>query len=121
MRRVPTPLSPQSSPLPVRYVRQTALEGVPLDAGGMNGLVDDLTALDRAGDELRPRLAQLRPEHLRQPSVLPGWSVFDLVNHVIGLGCEADEQRRPLRTRNKFGEDVPRGRELELRRSVAFL
>ncbi len=37
----------QHSPL-VRYVRQTAREGVPVDTEGMNGLLDDLTTLDLA-------------------------------------------------------------------------
>lgn len=46
--------------------------------------MDDLAALDRAGAELRARLAVLEPDQLPLPSVLPGWTVYDLVNHVIG-------------------------------------
>ena len=48
--------------------------------------MDDFQALTVAGDELLRRLARVRPEDLQKPSVCDGWSVYDLVNHVIGGG-----------------------------------
>jgi uncharacterized protein (TIGR03086 family) len=48
--------------------------------------VDDLEALRAAGAELARRLPAVREEDLDRPSACPGWSVFDLVNHVIGGG-----------------------------------
>ncbi|WP_051515815.1 TIGR03086 family metal-binding protein [Candidatus Blastococcus massiliensis] len=48
--------------------------------------MDELAALDIAADDLLVRLAAVLPEHLDRPSACPGWSVFDLVNHVNGGG-----------------------------------
>ena len=48
--------------------------------------MDDLRAMDLAGRELERRLAGLPADRMDEPSSLPGWSVFDLVNHVIGGG-----------------------------------
>lgn len=46
--------------------------------------MDDFAALTASGAEWERRLAAHRPERGAQPSVLPGWSVHELVNHVIG-------------------------------------
>ncbi len=46
----------------------------------------ELAALDLAGRELERRLAQVPLDRLEQPSSCAGWSVYDLVNHVIGGG-----------------------------------
>jgi uncharacterized protein (TIGR03086 family) len=45
--------------------------------------VDAFEALDRSRDALTQRLAAL-PEDLSAPSICTGWSIHDLVNHVIG-------------------------------------
>lgn len=45
-----------------------------------------MEALRVSGDELARRLAQVRPDHWTQASAVGDWSVFDLVNHVIGGG-----------------------------------
>jgi len=48
--------------------------------------LDELSALDAAGRELERRLADVPLDRLEEPSVCAGWSVYDLVNHVIGGG-----------------------------------
>ena len=48
--------------------------------------LDELEALDLAGHELERRLTELRSEQLDRSSSCAGWSVYDLVNHVIGGG-----------------------------------
>jgi uncharacterized protein (TIGR03086 family) len=48
--------------------------------------VDDLQALELAGDALEERLSAVRDDQLEQPSACSGWSVYDLVNHVNGGG-----------------------------------
>ena len=75
--------------------------------------MDELTALHVSAQELRRRLAEIRPEHLQQPSALAGWTVFDLANHVIGGGlryalilADADaETLQATRTKDHVGQD----------------
>ena len=75
--------------------------------------LDQLEALDLAGRELERRLTELRPEQLDRPSSCAGWSVYDLVNHVIGgghryglllRGAAADELA-PTRTQDHVRPD----------------
>ena len=75
--------------------------------------MDELTALHVSGEELARRLVEVRPEHLQQPSALPGWTVFDLANHVVGGGkrytlilAGADAQTmQATRTQDHVGDD----------------
>ena len=75
--------------------------------------MDDLEALRVSGLELARRLAAIAPEHFRRPSALPGWTVFDLANHVIGGGkrytlilAGADaETMQATRTQDHVGAD----------------
>lgn len=75
--------------------------------------MDEFDALRVSGQELARRLAVVRPEHLQRPSVLAGWSVFDLANHVIGGGlrytlilADADaETMQATRTQDHVGAD----------------
>ena len=75
--------------------------------------LDELTALDVAGRELERRLADVPLDRLDQPSSCAGWSVYDLVNHVIGgghrylllmRGASAD-QLAPTRTQDHVHPD----------------
>lgn len=46
--------------------------------------MDALSALDVASAAFGSTLRQVQPEHWQLPSPNPGWSVRDLVNHVVG-------------------------------------
>jgi uncharacterized protein (TIGR03086 family) len=77
------------------------------------GFVDDLDALHLAGRELERRLTTLTADQLDRSSSCPGWSVYDLVNHVSGgghryllllAGAPADELTA-TRTQDHVGPD----------------
>src|SRR5690349_15751990 len=75
----PSATAPRATPGPSgRSTTGTESPGLPP--------VDDLEALQLAGGELERRLPAVRDADLDRPSACPGWSVFDLVNHVIGGG-----------------------------------
>lgn len=79
--------------------------------------MDDLEAMQRAGRELEARLPAVRKEVLDRPSACPGWTVYDLVNHVIGGGHRyllllqgaAADDLTPTRTQDHVRPDPPAG------------
>jgi uncharacterized protein (TIGR03086 family) len=73
----------------------------------------ELGALDVAGQELQRRLAEVPLDQLERPSSCAGWSVYDLINHVIGgahryrllmHGAQA-EQLAPTRSQDHVRPD----------------
>lgn len=75
--------------------------------------LDELEALDLAGRELERRLTDVPLDQLDRPSSCPEWSVYDLVNHVIGGGHRyrllmhgaPAEQLAPTRTQDHVHPD----------------
>lgn len=55
-------------------------------AGAIVRAVDPLLALELASELLAQRLQLVSPQSLGTQSACPGWTVFDLVNHVNGGG-----------------------------------
>jgi uncharacterized protein (TIGR03086 family) len=46
--------------------------------------MDAFQALDVTGAQFRRLLTEVRSEHIESPTPCPGWSVRDLLNHVVG-------------------------------------
>lgn len=46
--------------------------------------MDAFEALDVSGDKFRRQLMEVRPEQMDLPTPCAGWSVRDLLNHVVG-------------------------------------
>lgn len=46
--------------------------------------MEDFEALAASGAEWERRLAEYTPQRAGEPSILPGWSAHDLINHVVG-------------------------------------
>lgn len=75
--------------------------------------MDDLQAMGRAAEELAGRLRLVPLDRLEADSACPGWSVRELVNHVIGGGHRyllllrgaPSEQLAATRTQDHAGAD----------------